>query len=98
MAMADKIASRMTLKLLSDREIGVTRAFDAPRRLVFEACNSCEHLPRWWGPRGFELITCEMDLRVGGAYRFVQRGPDGSIHPFKGVYREIAAPECIVFT
>jgi len=50
------------------------------------------------GPRGYELVSCESDLRVGGAYRFVQRAPDGTIHAFKGVYREIAALERIVFT
>jgi uncharacterized protein YndB with AHSA1/START domain len=96
--MLEKIANRMTLTLLSDREVAVTRAFDAPRRLVFEAMSSCERMKHWWGPRGYELVSCESDLRVGGAYRFVQRAPDGTIHAFKGVYREIAALERIVFT
>jgi uncharacterized protein YndB with AHSA1/START domain len=96
--MVEKIAHRMTLTLLSDREVVVTRAFDAPRRLVFAAMSTCEHMARWWGPRGYDLTVCEMDLRPGGAYRFVQRSPDGGIHPFKGVFREIAAPERIVFT
>jgi uncharacterized protein YndB with AHSA1/START domain len=96
--MIQKIAHRMTLTLVSDREISVTRAFDAPRILVFEAWSNCEHMKNWWGPRGFDLIECSMDLRPGGRYRFVQRAPDGSIHGFNGVYREIAAPERIVFT
>jgi uncharacterized protein YndB with AHSA1/START domain len=53
---------------------------------------------RWWGPRNFELTSCDLDFRVGGAYRFVQRAPDGTIHPFRGVYREIVAPERLVMT
>ena len=55
-------------------------------------------MERWWGPRGYALTECEIDLRPGGAYRFVQRAPDGTIHAFRGVYREIAAPERVVFT
>ena len=93
-----RIANRMTLTLLSDCEIEVTRAFDAPRSLVFEAMTGCEHMKHWWGPRGFDLVECRIDLRAGGAYRLVQRAPDGGIHPFSGVYREIAAPERVVFT
>ncbi len=96
--MAGRIANRMTLTLVGDREIAVTRAFDAPRRLVFEAWSSCEHMARWWGPRGYDLTECRMDLRPGGSYRFVQTAPDGTIHAFSGVYREIAPPERIVFT
>jgi uncharacterized protein YndB with AHSA1/START domain len=96
--MVDQIANRMTLTFPSDREVVVTRAFDAPRSLAFEAMTRCEHMARWWGPRGYDLTVCEIDLRPGGAYRFVQRSPDGGNHPFKGVYREIVAPERIVFT
>jgi uncharacterized protein YndB with AHSA1/START domain len=96
--MAQTTANKMTLTLTSDREIAVTRAFDAPRSLVWEACNSCEHMKYWWGPRGFDLVECSMDLQPGGKYRFVQKASDGSIHGFNGVYREIAAPERIVFT
>jgi uncharacterized protein YndB with AHSA1/START domain len=96
--MVDKIANQMTLTLKGDCEIAVMRTFDAPRSLVFEAMTRCEHLSNWWGPRGFALISCELDLRPGGAYRFVQQAPDGSVHPFHGVYREIAAPERLVFT
>ncbi len=96
--MVDQIANRMTLTLASDREVSITRTFDAPRALVFEAMTGCEHMMNWWGPRGYALTECEIDLRPGGAYRFVQRSPDGGTHPFKGVYREIAAPGRIVFT
>jgi uncharacterized protein YndB with AHSA1/START domain len=76
----------------------LTRVFDAPRRLVFEAYSKPEHVSRWWGPRNQTVIVCEMDFRPGGAWRFVLRGPDGQEHPFKGVYREIAPPERLVFT
>jgi uncharacterized protein YndB with AHSA1/START domain len=75
-----------------------TRDFDAPRRLVFEAWTKSQHLIRWWGPRRFTLPTCEIDFHVGGAYRFVMRGPDGKDYSMKGIYREIVAPERIVFT
>lgn len=90
--------NEMTLTMVSDCEIAVTRAFDAPRSLVFEAATKCEHLSRWWGPRGFELTGCDIDFRVGGSYRFVQKAPDGSLHAFHGEYREIAAPERTVQT
>lgn len=95
--MPEKTANRMVLTLPSATEIVVTRTFDAPRRLVFEAMTRCEHLAKWWGPRGFELTECSIDLRPGGTYRYVQRAPDGGIHPFYGVWREIA-PERIVCT
>jgi uncharacterized protein YndB with AHSA1/START domain len=88
----------LTVTLPSDREIVLTRVFDAPRRLVFEAVSRPEHVVRWWGPRGSSLTVCEMDVRPGGAWRFVLRGPDGQDHPFKGVYREIAPPERVVST
>src|SRR6478609_9237223 len=83
----------------SDREIRLTRLFDAPRALLFEAMTRPEHVKRWWGLLDDEhsVIVCEVDLRVGGAWRFVGRGPRGE-YAFHGVYREIAAPERVVFT
>lgn len=88
----------LTVTLPSDREIVMTRVFHAPRRLVFEAHTKREHLERWWGPQGFTLLVCDIDLRVGGAYRFVQRGPDGGEYAFRGVYRELMPPERMVQT
>jgi len=79
-------------------EMTLTRTFDAPCPLVFEAWTRPEHLARWWGPKGFTLPVCELDFRVGGAYRMVMRGPDGSDHGFGGVFREIVPCERIVFT
>jgi uncharacterized protein YndB with AHSA1/START domain len=84
-----------TLKVTTpnDREIVMTRVFDAPRRLVFEAFSKPELLKRWFGPRGWSLVVCEVDLRVGGGFRFVLRGPDGRDMGMRGTYREIVPPE-----
>lgn len=77
----------------SDREIVLTRVFDAPRRLVFDAFTKPELLKRWFGPRGWSLVVCEVDLKVGGGFRFVLRSPDGKEMGMRGVYREIVPPE-----
>src|SRR5437870_3217209 len=84
-----------TLKVTTptDREIVMTRVFVAPRRLVFEAFSKPELLKRWFGPRGWSLVVCEVDFKVGGGFRFVLRGPDGRQMGMRGVYREIAPPE-----
>src|SRR3982751_3621761 len=84
-----------TLKVTTptDREIVMTRVFDAPRRLVFDAFTKPELLKRWFGPRGWSLVVCEVDPKVGGGFRFVLRGPDGKDMGMRGVYREIVAPE-----
>jgi uncharacterized protein YndB with AHSA1/START domain len=82
----------------SDREIVMTRVFDAPRDLVFEAHTSCEHMSNWWGPRKYEFASCEIDFRPGGTWRIVHRGPDGEEHGFHGEFREIVKPERIVWT
>jgi uncharacterized protein YndB with AHSA1/START domain len=76
----------------------ITRVFDAPRELVFKAWTDPAHLARWWGPHGFTNPVCEMDVRPGGAYCIVMRGPDGVEYPVKGVYREVVEPERLVFT
>jgi uncharacterized protein YndB with AHSA1/START domain len=77
----------------TDRGIVLMRVFDAPRRLVFDAFTKPELLKRWFGPHGWSLVVCEVDLRVGGTFRFVLRGPDGREMGMRGVYREIVAPE-----
>ena len=89
-----------TLKVTtpSDREIVLTRVFDAPRSLVFDALTKPELLKRWFGPRGWSLVVCEIDLRVGGRWRFRLRGPDGREMGMSGVYREIVPPERDVHT
>ncbi len=90
--------NELTVTTPSDREIAMTRVFDAPRDLVFEAHSSCEHLSHWWGPRRYEITGCELDFRPGGAWRIVHRGPDGEEYAFRGEYREIVRPERIVWT
>jgi uncharacterized protein YndB with AHSA1/START domain len=76
----------------------MTRGFDAPRELVFEAHSKPEHMSRWWGPRGYEMRVSEMDFRPGGAYRFVHVAPDGTEYGFRGEYLEIVPPERMVWT
>src|SRR5450631_4875424 len=87
-----------TLTMPSDRELVITRTFDAPRRLVFEAMTTPEHVRRWYGPRRLTMTVCEIDLRVGGRWRYVVRDPDGNEFGFSGVYREIVPPERLVTT
>jgi uncharacterized protein YndB with AHSA1/START domain len=82
----------------SDTEIQMTRVFDAPRDLVFEAHSSAEHMKNWWGPRKYETISAEVDFRPGGKWRIVHRGPDGEEYGFHGEYREIVPPERITWT
>jgi len=83
----------------SEQEIRLTRLFDAPRRLVFEAMTKCEHVKQWWGclGEGYSVPVCEIDLRVGGRWRFVNRHPKGEV-AFYGEYREITPPSRLVFT
>lgn len=81
-----------------DCEIVMTRVFDAPRDLVFKALTTPALLKRWFGPHGWTLVECEVDLRVGGAWRFFSHGPNGRTMGMRGVYREIARPERIVYT
>jgi uncharacterized protein YndB with AHSA1/START domain len=91
-------SSAMTLTLPSDREIVLSRVFNAPRRLVFEAWTNSEHVKRWYGCSIMTLPVCEIDLRVGGAYRYVMRDPGGVNHTMQGVYREISPPVRLVYT
>jgi uncharacterized protein YndB with AHSA1/START domain len=89
---------RLTVTTPSDREIVLTRKFDAPRDLVFEAHTSCEHMSNWWGPRRYEVSSCEMDLRPGGTWRIVHSDPDGKEFAFRGEFREVVRPERLVWT
>src|SRR5829696_3261798 len=84
----------------SDREVVATRVFDAPRRLVWEAWTTPAHLQQWMlGPEdGWTMPVCEIDLRPGGAQRFVWRKADGAEMEIRGVYREVTPPERLVFT
>jgi uncharacterized protein YndB with AHSA1/START domain len=83
----------------SATEVRMTRLFDAPRKLVFEAMTKPEHVKEWWGRlgEGYSVPVCEIDLRVGGKWRFVNRHPKGDA-TFYGEYRELLLPERLVFT
>ena len=94
-----KHVGSLTITTPTDREIAMTRVFDAPRRLVFEAHTRPELVRRWLGVfGGWSLVVCEIDLRVGGAYRYVWRNSDGREMGMGGVYRELGPPERIVST
>ena len=82
----------------ADREIVITRVVSAPRELVWEAMTRPEHVTRWWGPRGFTTQTEVMDVRPGGAWKHTMIGPDGARYPNKSVFREVVAPERIVYS
>src|SRR5713226_9895512 len=89
----------MTLTTSGDRGVVVVRVFDAPRHLVWDAMTKPELLKRWlFGPPGWSMEVCEMDLKVGGAYRWVWRGPDGVQMGMGGVHREVVPPERLVCT
>lgn len=88
-----KNTGTLKVTLPSDNEIVLTRVFDAPRQLVYDAFNKPELLKRWFGPRGWSLSVCEVDFRVGGGFRFVLRGPGGQEMGMRGVYRELVPPE-----
>jgi uncharacterized protein YndB with AHSA1/START domain len=80
-----------------EREIVLTRVFDAPRELVFDAWIDPVHIGEWWGPNGFTTTTQEMDARPGGMHRFVMHGPDGTGYDNRMVYTEISRPERIAY-
>lgn len=88
-----------TVTTPADDEIRMTRLFDAPRHLVFEAMSQPEHIRQWWGNlgEGYSVPVCEVDLRVGGKWKFVNRHPKGDA-VFYGEYREVAPPDRVVFT
>jgi uncharacterized protein YndB with AHSA1/START domain len=90
--------SGLTVTTPTDTDIVMTRAFDAPRRLVFAALTKPELLVRWFGARGWNITDCRVDLRVGGEWRFVSHGPDGTRMAQGGVYRVIQPPERLVYT
>ena len=93
-----KVDKTLKITTPSDLEIAMTRVFDAPRHLVFDAMTQPQHVRRWFGCAEFALPVCEIDLRVGGAYRFIMRTHDGVESTLQGVYREVVRPERVVFT
>jgi uncharacterized protein YndB with AHSA1/START domain len=81
-----------------DREIVITRVFDAPRELVWNAWTDPKQVVQWWGPRGFTTTIHKMDVRPGGVWRHTMHGPDGTDYPNKSVFTEIVKPERIVYS
>lgn len=83
---------------MTDRELIITRIFDAPRQLVWKAWTDSERVKRWWGPKNYTAPVCKIDLRVGGKNLYCMRSPEGQDYWSTGVYKEIVAPERIVCT
>ena len=87
-----KNTGTLQVTMPTDTEIVLTRVFDAPRHMVYDAFSKPELLKRWFGPHGWSLVTCEVDHRVGGGFRFVLEGPNGQRMGMRGVYRELQPP------
>jgi uncharacterized protein YndB with AHSA1/START domain len=81
----------------SGREIRLSRVFDAPRSLVFDAWTDPDQVVRWWGPEGFRTTTLQMDVRPLGVWRFIMHGPDGVDFPNRIIFKEIVRPERLVY-
>ena len=96
--MAETTSPTFKITTPSDLEIVMTRVFDAPAALVFDAWTQCEHLKRWFGPRSWSLPECEIDLRVGGKWRYLMRNNDGMEMGMHGEYREVQRPTRLVST
>jgi uncharacterized protein YndB with AHSA1/START domain len=92
-AAADSAAANNT----ADREIVITRLIDAPRELVFRAWTDSKQVGKWWGPTGFTTTTHEIDIKPGGAWRFIMHGPDGTDWDNEILYREVVKPERLVY-
>ena len=82
----------------AERELVITRLFDARRDVVYAAWIEPKQAMQWWGPAGFDVVALDMDVRPGGQWRKCMRAPDGKDYWRKGVYREVVAPERLVFT
>ncbi len=80
------------------QDVVITRVFDAPRDLVYAAYTDPAHVADWWGPEQYTTVVEEMDVRPGGRWRYVQRGPDGAEFGFHGVYHLVSPPEQLVYT
>ena len=81
-----------------EASVTLTRVYDAPRALVWQAWTDPKHMAQWFGPRGFTSSVPQLEVRVGGALRIVMHGPDGNDYPMKGVFREVKPPERLVFS
>lgn len=93
----ERLAEELAKIANPDTEVVLRRTFNAPRELVFRVWIESEHVAQWWGPGGFTNPRCEVDARVGGSIRIDMRGPDGTVYPMDGIFREIVPPERLVF-
>jgi len=84
--------------MANEKELVITRVFDAPRELVWKMWTDANHLAEWWGPKDFTNPVCEIDVRSGGVIYIDMQGPDGLIYPMTGIYRKVVKPEQLVFT
>ena len=101
-AIANEVAemNQTTMEIAGDREIVISRTFNGPARIVFEAYTNADLVKRWWAPRslGVSIVSCEADVRVGGKYRYVLKPPHGDIFAFSGTYRELTPSSRLVYT
>jgi uncharacterized protein YndB with AHSA1/START domain len=95
MTTIENMKTRLTLP--ADKEILITRTFDAPRELVWQMWTTADHLRHWWGPQGWTLPVCELDFRPGGSWFYCMQGPDGMRSCGKATYLEIDSPIRIVY-
>ena len=94
-----KNTGTLKVTLPDDTSVLLERTFDAPRHLVWKAMTEPELVKKWYGPRGYSLTVCEIDLRVGGRWRYMLRGPGGPPDMgMSGEYRELSAPDRLVST
>ncbi len=91
------VSAAASREQLSEREVVFTRMLDAPRELVWRVWSDPDHVRQWWGPAGFTTTTHEFSFVVGGAWRFVMHGPDGTDYPNLVIFREIVPPSRIVY-
>ena len=96
--MAENKAGASAAKDTSDREVVLSRVFDAPRELVWNAWTDPKQVVRWWGPKGFTTTTYEMDVRPGGLWRLTMHGPDGTDYPNEVRFIEVVKPERIIYS
>jgi uncharacterized protein YndB with AHSA1/START domain len=97
MTVADHSIQAHSQAATSDRELVFSRVFDAPRGLVFKAWTDPQHVAQWFGPNGFTTTIHEMDVRPGGAWRFIMHGPDGVDYDNRIVFVEVVEPERLVY-
>jgi uncharacterized protein YndB with AHSA1/START domain len=94
----DRLEEHLQTIRTEDREIVITRVFDAPRELIWQAMTDPKQIIHWWGPRGFSTTIAVMDVRPGGLWRHVMHGPDGTDYPNESIFREVEKPRRIVYS